>query len=153
MRATGVGLEAGESVAKARVELALEQDVADHAPFTGDGMVREEPDPGELGAGAVAVEATEELIAAANGQAGGAVLHRLRERAALGGEIGCDERLLAVLAASDVEEIVLPWSDRFAEPDRPVVELDPAPGGAALEDGDVAPVGVDVQVLRIEMGD
>ena len=40
-RAAGVVLEAGQRAPLAGLELALEQDVADHAPLAGDGLQRE----------------------------------------------------------------------------------------------------------------
>ena len=64
-----------------------------------------------------------------------------------------DEDLLAVLAAADVVEVVLAGDDRVVHPDRGHVEVVPPPGGASREDGDVAAVGVDVEVVRIEMTD
>ncbi len=93
-------LEAGQGPRIAFFELALEKDVADHAPLAGDGVVGEKADPGELRPRAVAVEAAEELIAAAHGQECGSGLHGFDERGALGGEIRRDQRLLAVLAAA-----------------------------------------------------
>ena len=42
-------LEAGKRPPIPGLELAFEQDVADHAPLAGDRVVWEEPDPGELG--------------------------------------------------------------------------------------------------------
>ena len=146
-------LEAGQGPRITSFELALEEDVADHAPLAGDGVVGEKADPGQLRPRAVAVEAAEELIAAAYGQECCSGLHGFDERGALGGEIGGDERLLAVLAAADVVEVVLAGPDGLAETDRPVVQLDAAPRAPALEDGDVAAVRVDVQVLGIEVPD
>ena len=64
-----------------------------------------------------------------------------------------DQSLLAILAAADVEEVDLADRYRVAHPDRPHVELVAAQGGALREHGDVAAVGVDVQVVRIEMPD
>jgi hypothetical protein len=43
--------------------------------------------------------------------------------------------------------------DRVAEVDRPVLEVDPPPGRAPLENGDVAPVRVDVEVVRVQVAD
>ena len=146
-------LEAGQGPRITSFELALEEDVADHAPLAGNGVVGEKADPGKLRPRAVAVEAAEELIAAAYGQECCSGLHGFDERGALGGEVGGDERLLAVLAAADVVEVVLAGPDGLAETDRPVVQLDAAPRAPALEDGDVAAVRVDVQVLGIEVRD
>src|SRR5436305_21967 len=65
-RAPGVVLEAGQRLPHARLQLALEQDVADHARLARDGVQREEPDPGQVGAVEVTVRAAEELVAAAD---------------------------------------------------------------------------------------
>ena len=86
---------------------AVEQDVADHAPLARDRVQRQQADAGQLGARAVAVEAAEELVAAAHREERGARLDRLVQRRALRDEVGRDERLLAVLAAADVEEVGL----------------------------------------------
>jgi hypothetical protein len=61
--------------------------------------------------------------------------------------------LLPILPAADVEEVVGGEVERRADAHRLDVELVAARGGAALEDRDVAAVGVDVQVLRIQMAD
>ena len=70
----------------------------------------------------------------------------------LGREIRRDQPLLTVLAAADVEEIGA-VRDLFPEADRTIVEPDPAPGCSSLEDGDIATVGVDVQVVRVQVSD
>ncbi len=106
------------------------------------------PMPGSSAPAPVAVVAAEELVAAADGEERPL---RPRRRAcsavALRGEVRRDELLLAVLAAADVEEVD-PGGNRVAEPDRRHLELVAAGGGAGGEDGDVAAVGVDVQVAR-----
>ena len=61
--------------------------------------------PGQLGAGAVAVEAAEQLVAAADREERGAARRPRRAARGLADEVGRDERLLAVLAAADVEEV------------------------------------------------
>jgi hypothetical protein len=136
-----------------RLELALEEDVADHAALTRDRVVGQKIDSRELGPGAVPVEAPEELVAAADGEEGGTVSDLLAQRLSLASKIGRDESLLAILATADVVEVVLSGADSVSEPDRPVVEADPAPGGTALQDRDIAPVGIDVQVIGIEVSD
>ena len=47
-RPSSVILEARKRAAHAGLELALEQDVADHAPVAGDGVEGEEADPGQV---------------------------------------------------------------------------------------------------------
>ena len=68
-------------------------------------------------------------------------------------EVGGDEPLLTILAASDVEEVVSGGIEHVSEADRVHLELVAAQSGSAREHGDVAAVGVDVQVLGIEMPD
>ena len=111
------------------------------------------PDPGQLDAVAVAVVAAEQLVAAADGEHGGAARDRLVHGVGLRGEVDRDERLLAVLAAADVEQVVRARPQRVAHRDRLDVELVPAPRRAPREHGDVAAVGVDVQVVRVEVPD
>ena len=146
----GVVLEAGQ---RAPGPGAVQEDVADHAAVTGDGLVRQQPDPGQVEAARVVVAAAEELVAAEDGEERGIALHGLAERLRLLDEVLRHQRLLAVLAAADVEEVDLPDRDGVAHPDRADVQLVPARACAFGEDGDVAAVGVDVQVVRIEMAD
>ena len=75
------------------------------------------------------------------------------QRLGLRGEVGRDERLLAVLAAADVEEVDLARRHAVAHPDRAHVELVAARRRALGQHGDVPAVGVDVQVVRIEVAD
>ena len=89
----------------------------------GDGLVREEARARHERAVAAAVAASEELVAAAHGEQRDAARVRRADRLALRGEVGCDERLLAILAAADVEEVVRARVERVTEPDRPHVEL------------------------------
>src|SRR4051812_15992784 len=153
VRAAGMVLEAGERLLETRLELALEQDVADHAPVAGNGLVREDAGARLLASVLVAVEAAEQLVAAADGEQGGAVVERRTERIGARGEVGRDESLLAILAAADVEEIVVAGDERIAEPDRANLELVPAPSRPPREHGHVAAIGVDVQVVRVQVAD
>ena len=102
-RAAGVVLEAGERAAGPG---AVEQHVADHASLAGDRVQREETDTRQLGSITVAVEVPEQLVAAADSEQRRSAGHRRAEALALGGEIDSDQRLLAVLAAADVDEVV-----------------------------------------------
>ena len=152
-RAAGVVLEAGQRAPLAGLELALEQDVADHPPLAGDRVQRQQPDARQLVAALVAVEAPEELVAAADRERRGSALDGLPQRRPQRRERRGDQLLLAVLAAADVEEVVLARPDRVAGAERPHLELVAAPGGAPRQHRDVAAVGVDVQVVREEMAD
>jgi hypothetical protein len=153
VRTAGVVLEAGQRSSHSRLQLAPEQYVPDHPPLAGQRVQREEADAGQLGSRTVTVEPPEQLVPAADRQEGGTCLHSSLDALALGGEVRCDQRLLPVLPAADVEQIVSTGAHLVSRPDLRDFELDPAPGGTPLEDGDVAPVGVDVQVVRIEVPD
>ena len=90
--------------------------VADETPVSGHCVQREDAGAGLLAARTVAVVAAEQLIAAADGEHDGATGHRLRERRAACSEIGRDECLLAILAASDVEEVGVGRTSRRPRP-------------------------------------
>src|ERR687887_2239994 len=152
VRPAGVVLEAGQRAALAGLELALEQDVADHAPLSRDRMERKEADSGQLVAALVSVEAPEQLVTAADGEKRGAGADRGSQCLAMRRKCGRDQFLLAVLSAADVVEVLL-RPDRVARADGPYVELVPAPRRPPREDCDVAAIGVDVQVVRKQMPD
>src|ERR1044072_181132 len=93
----------------------------------------------------------EQLVAAADRQQHGAALDRRGAGAALARDhVGGDHALVAVLPAADVEEVVGGRIDRNARAGSCVGEPDPAPLAAALQEEDVAAVGVDVHLLRVE---
>ena len=79
------------------------------------------------------------------------MLDRRAERVRLGGEIRGDELLLAVLSTADVVQVDVAGPDLISEADRRHVELVPAPPRAVCENGDVPPVGIDVQVVRVQV--
>ncbi len=146
-------LESGDRAAVARLELALEQHVADHPPVAGHRMERQDPRAGQLGARPIAVEVPEQLVAAADREHRGTSLHGLPKRLALARDVPCNQRLLAVLPAADVQKVVGARDDRIAHPDRPNLELVPTPLGPPRQHRDVAAVGVDVQVLGVQVTD
>src|SRR6266542_305203 len=152
-RATRVILEARKCPARAGLELALEQHVADHPCLARHGVEWKEPDPGQVLAVEVAIGPPEQLVAAADGEQCRALRHRLDHPLRLGRKVLRNEGLLAVLAAADVEEVVLAWTHGLVDRDRPHLELVPAPGGPARKDGDIASIRVDVEVVRIEVSD
>src|SRR5439155_10867213 len=149
-RPARVVLEPGQ---RAPGPLAVEEDVADHAPVTGDGLVREEADAGQIVAGHPLVAAPEQLVAPADREQRRAALDRRVDGTRLAREIFRDDRLLAVLPAADVEEVVRPGLEGAAQADGLHLQPVPAPRRAPLEHGDVAAVGVDVQVVRIQVPD
>src|SRR5262249_45092811 len=73
-RPAGVVLESGQRLLRGRLELALEQNVADHAPGAGDRVERQEADARQLLAALVAIEAAEQLVAATDGEEGSSSL-------------------------------------------------------------------------------
>ena len=152
-RATRMVLESGHGPAFARLELAFEQDVSDHAALAGEGLQREEPGALEPAAARIAIAAAEKLVAAAHGEQGGSPLDLRRQRAALLRQIGGDERLLAVLAAADVVEVASGRLDPVAEPDCTHLQLVPPPCCTLPQHCDVAAIRVDVQVVGIEVAD
>ena len=66
------------------------------------------------------------------------------------GQIERAQPLVAVLSAADVEEIGPVRIELVAEPARLYRETDPAPPAAALEQQQVAAVGVDVHQVRVQ---
>ena len=64
-----------------------------------------------------------------------------------------DQRLLAILTTPDVEQVVCARLDCFTHADRLYPDVVTTPGGASGENGNVPAVGVDVQVLRVEVTD
>ena len=151
MRPARVVLEAGKRSPDAGVELALEQDVTDHPPLTGDGFEREKPDSRQVRAVKVTVRAAEQLVAAADGEDRRARLRRCDDPVALGGDVVGDQRLLTVLAAADVQQIVRGRIHGVSNRQPAHVELVAAPSSAPRQHGDVSAVCVDVQVVRIEV--
>ena len=150
VRPSGVILEAGQRLPG---PLALEENVSDHPPLAGDGVEREEAAARQLGAAAVAVEASEQLVSAADGEEGSAAGHCVGQRRALGRDIRSDQRLLAILSAAHVIEIDLVCAHVVADADVRHFQVVAAPRRALPQDRDVAAVGVDVQVVRVEVPD
>src|SRR5262249_42252418 len=147
--APGVVLESRERLAR---PVAGQQDVSDHAALAGDRVQRQQADARQLGAVAAAVETAEQLVAAADREEGGPGLDRGAEHLALPGEIARYQRLLAVLAAADVEEVD-PGRNVRLEADRQDLELVTPESRPLGQDGDVAAVGIDVEVVRIQVTD
>ena len=78
---------------------------------------------------------------------------RLAQLGRLRGHVPGDEELLAVLAAADVEKVVVARPELLADADRLHLEPVPAPLRPACEDGDVPTIGVDVEVVRVQVAD
>ena len=100
------------------------------------------------------VVAPQELIAAAHGEDDGAVFYSLFERWLLELEkVLVDERLLAVLTASEKEDVDLVHLLGRPAPELDEPGLEAAPFGALQEREDVAAVAVDVHEVGIEPPD
>ena len=76
LRPAGVVLEARERPARARLELGLEQHVADHPPLAGDRLERQQADARHVLAVEAAIAAPEQLVAAADREERRAALER-----------------------------------------------------------------------------
>ena len=106
----------------------LDRDVADQPRAVLAHRVQvDEPDPGDPLVAELVVVA-EELVAAAHGEDDAAGVGRGVQRVALGVDhvLGA-QRLVAVLGAADVEEVVRVGVDALAEPCGDDLEADPAP--------------------------
>ena len=150
-RAAAVVLEAGQHRGSAG---DLDRDVADQPrAVLADGLEVDEADAGQpLVAELVAV--AEQLVAAADAEDHRAALRGGVQRVALdGGEVLRAQRLVAVLAAAEVEEVVGVGVELLAEPRARQLEADPAPRAAPLEQQQVAAVGVDVHQVRVQRAD
>jgi hypothetical protein len=91
-----VVLEAGQRAPHPRLELALEQDVADHPSLAGDRVQGQKARAWQLVAALVAVEASEKLVAAADRESRRAVPDGLLQRRPQRRQRGGDQLLLAV---------------------------------------------------------
>ena len=150
--AAAVVLEADQRVLPAGLELALDQHVADHAPLAGDRVERKHPGAGHLHARAVAVAAPEQLVAAADRKQRRSVGQRRLQLLRPPREIGGDQLLLAVLAAAQVDQVAV-GRQRLPGADSDHVERVASAPGTAAQDGDVAAVGVDVELVGVEVAD
>src|SRR5512132_3919214 len=148
-----VVLEARQRLPHARLELALQQAVADHPPLARHRLVRKKARAGQLLSVSTAIDPAQELVAAAHGTHRHTSSDRLPDRFLPRSEIWSDQRLLAILAAPDVQQVVLAGPQLVAEADRLDLEADPTPARTARQDRDVPAIRVAVQVLRIEVGD
>ena len=117
-RAAGVVLEARDRRRDAVAEVGLEQHVADQPPLAGDRLEREQARARHPRAVAAAVAAPEQLVAAADGEQRRAGLDGPPQVVASRREVGRDQRLLAILAAADVDEVERPRLERVAGLDR-----------------------------------
>ena len=100
------------------------------------------------------VGVAEQLVAAADREDHRAAVGRRVQRVALDlGQVERAQLLVAVLAAADVVEVGAVGVELFAQTARLQLETDPAPAAAALEQQQVAAVGVDVHQVGIQRAD
>ena len=153
-RPAGVVLEAGHRAPLARIELALEQHVADHPPLPGDGDEREDARARQL------------LAGHGRGSRGRAAGSRRRPRAPPRRSATSSAQRLARAQRDPARSA--PARDPGRRRRRPgrtrpaaasrrrsgvISSSKPAPGGAPVEHRDVPAVGVDVEVVGVEVGD
>ena len=153
-RPAGVILEADEGAdAGAVAEVALAHDVADHPRRPGERLQVEQADARHLAAVLSHVAVPGELVAAAHrehrGAAGDGRVHGL----AVPQQVLGDEQLVAILAAADQVQVGGLGVELLADPQRPLLELEAAPLEPPADDLDVAAVGVDREVLGIELAE
>ncbi len=151
-RPAGVVLESGHHRRGAVAEVGFEQHVTDQPLLAGERLVREDSCPRHPRAVAAAVATPEQLVAATDGEHCRAGVDSPPQVVSPRREVGRDERLFAVLAAADVDEVVRPRLEGVTGLDTGHLERVAPQCGAPAEHGDVAAVGVDVEVVRIEVG-
>jgi len=149
-----VVFETDERLGVERFDLGVDDDVADEALLAGLRAYVDHSDAGKFFALGGLVVVAEQLVAAAHREDHRPVVHRLLEWRLLELEqIFVDERLLAVLAAAEKEDVDLlhPLDGAAAELDQFGVEASPL--GALEQREDVAAVAVDVHQVGVEPAD
>ena len=127
---------------------ALDDDVADEPLGSGDAGRVEQADAGQRLGVVRPVLVTEQLVAAADGEQGGAVFDRRPQRLTLRAlQVVGDGDLLLVLAAAP-EKAIDVARNRIADADLAHVDRDAAPLGTPPQGDDVAAVAVDVHLRR-----
>ena len=112
----GVVFKSGECPPFPGLELAVEQDVADHPSLSSNRPQVEDPGARKLGSGTVEIRAPQELVAAANGQKCRSACQCLLDGLGVSGQVRRDQGLLAILPAPDVEQVVGGRIDRLPGP-------------------------------------
>ena len=105
---------------------------------------------GHLDTRPVAIAAPEQLVAAADRKQRRAVLERRRDLVMALGKVGRDQGLLAILPAAQVDQIAL-GRKRLSDADTDDLQLAAAPLGPAAKDGNIAAIGVDIELIWIEV--
>src|SRR5712692_1456582 len=154
VRATAVILEADEGLWVEVGHVGVDDHIADESALAGLGANVDEADAGEALAVGGLVVVAQELVAATHGQHAGAACYRALERGLLGpDELFVYQRLLAILAAAEKEDIDVLHALGGAAPqlDQPGVEV--APFGSLEQREDVAAIPVDVHEVGVQPTD
>ena len=114
-RHPGMILEPGQRLMHARLELAVQQTVSDHPSLARNRLVREQAHSRQLHAVPSAIEPSQQLIAAAHRKNRCPAGDRLADCIAPRRQVGSNQRLLTILATSDVQKIMLPRAELVAE--------------------------------------
>src|SRR5216684_2343212 len=151
VRATAVILEADEGLWVEVGHVGVDDHIANESALAGLGANVDEADAGEALAVGGQVVVAEELVAATHGQHAGAACYRALERGLLGlDEVFVYQRLLAILAAAEKEDIDVLHALGGAAPqlDQPGVEV--APFGSLEQREDVAAIPVHVHEVGVQ---
>src|SRR4029077_13261086 len=146
IRAAAVILETHQGGRLEVRQVGVDDHVADEATLAGFGAHVDHADAGEPGAIAGLVVVTEQLVAATDGEHARAPGHRALEWSLFGlQQVFVDERLLAVLAAAEKEDIdvvylIRAFGGATAQLDEPRVVI--APFGALEQGDDVAAIPI-----------
>src|SRR6266851_188333 len=154
VRATAVILEADEGLWVKVGHVGVDDHIANESALAGLGANVDEADAGEALAVSGQVVVAEELVAATHGQHAGAACYRALEWGLLGlDEVFVYQRLLAILAAAEEEDIDVLHALGGAAPqlDQPGVEV--APFGSLEQREDVAAIPVDVHEVGVQPTD
>ena len=138
---------------RAIAEVALEQHVPDHARRARVRLEVEQAEAAQLVAVVAAVDVAEQLVAAAHGEQRRAVRDRACELGAVALQVVGDQQLVAILAAAEQEEVDLGGVELLRRTQRALHELDPAPCAALAQHEHVPAVGVDREVLGVELAE
>jgi len=144
-------LEPDQRSPPAGLQLAAQHHVADHPRRPRRGLEIDQADSRHLVALVTAVDVAQQLIAAAHAEHGRTAGDRCRQVAGPQQQVRGDQPLVAVLAAAQVVEVGV--GERIAGPAAVDPARDAPPLAAVREHRHVAPVGVDVQVLGVQVAD
>jgi len=136
------------------LECRVHDHIADESFFAGLGAHVDEPDAGKSLAFGRLVVVAQQLIAAAHRQHHRAVGDGRLERLLLElDQVVVDERLLAVLAATEEKDVHVFNTVRGAAAEVDGARVQASPLGALQQREDVAPVAVDVHQVRVQPSD